>query len=636
MGLTLQQTAGKTGGNAALSAELTRIGLLLVRAAEPQGAPDLPPRRKGPIAALGLRLGLTPFEADTLALAIGVELNGEIAALAARVAGDPKAGFASFALALAALEAPDWGATAPDRPLRRLRLVELSTPARLLASELRVDERVLHALLAPGPRPGQGLDARLAPYFRAPGDLPAGSEGLRAQVEPMVALIAAGDVPVLALTGRHRDDMRIAAARAVGARPLRRLDLASLPAAPAERESLARLWEREARLTGSALLIETGESADAAALADLIEGQPGPILVAGRQQPFLAPTVPVFHLHPPDRREQAGLWRRALGRRARSAGSGIDGLTQTFDLSETEIGAIAATIPPGRPIRAQDLWQTCRRSARLRLGSLALPIDARAGWEDLILPPDAMLSLKTLVAQVRHRHRVYQDWGFGARSNRGLGITALFAGPSGTGKTMAAEVLANALDLDLYRIDLSAVVSKYIGETEKNLGTLFDAAEGTGAILLFDEADALFGKRSEVGDAHDRYANIEVSYLLQRMEAYSGLAILTTNMRAALDDAFARRIRFAVTFPFPNYEARLRIWRCVFPPEAALGALAWEKLARLELTAGHIRNVAVNAAFLAADAARPIDMSHLLASAMIECANIEKPVTPGEVAGWSA
>ena len=199
---------------------------------------------------------------------------------------------------------------------------------------------------------------------------------------------------------------------------------------------------------------------------------------------------------------------------------------------------------------------------------------------------------------------------------------------------MAAEVIARSLQLDLYRIDLSAVVSKYIGETEKNLRTLFDAAEGTGAILLFDEADALFGKRSEVGDAHDRYANIEVSYLLQRMEAYGGLAILTTNMRGSLDDAFTRRIRFAVTFPFPNYAARLRVWQGVFPQAAHLGDLSCEKLAKLELSAGHIRNVAVNAAFLAAEDARPIGMDHMLAAAMIECANLEKPVTPTEVAGW--
>jgi SpoVK/Ycf46/Vps4 family AAA+-type ATPase len=199
---------------------------------------------------------------------------------------------------------------------------------------------------------------------------------------------------------------------------------------------------------------------------------------------------------------------------------------------------------------------------------------------------------------------------------------------------MAAEVIAGAMDLDLYRIDLSAVVSKYIGETEKNLRALFDAAEGTGAVLLFDEADALFGKRSEVSDAHDRYANIEVSYLLQRMEAYSGLAVLTTNMRGALDDAFVRRIRFAVNFPFPTYASRLAIWKGVFPTEATLGDLAWDKLARLELSAGHIRNVALNAAFLAAEASRPIGMDHLLRSAMIECANIEKAVTPTEIAGW--
>ena len=168
---------------------------------------------------------------------------------------------------------------------------------------------------------------------------------------------------------------------------------------------------------------------------------------------------------------------------------------------------------------------------------------------------------------------VYGDWGFAGKSTRGLGISALFSGASGTGKTMAAEVLANELALDLYRIDLSAVVSKYIGETEKNLRRLFDAAEETGAILLFDEADALFGKRSEVKDSHDRYANIEVSYLLQRMESYRGLAILTTNFRAALDPAFLRRIRFIVNFPFPDAGQRAEIWRGVFPSQTPVDGI---------------------------------------------------------------
>jgi SpoVK/Ycf46/Vps4 family AAA+-type ATPase len=235
---------------------------------------------------------------------------------------------------------------------------------------------------------------------------------------------------------------------------------------------------------------------------------------------------------------------------------------------------------------------------------------------------------------VRHRHQVYEAWGFAAKGPRGLGISALFAGASGTGKTMAAEVLAHTLRLDLYRIDLSQVVSKYIGETEKNLRKVFDAAEGGAAILLFDEADALFGKRSEVKDSHDRYANVEVSYLLQRMEAYQGLAILTTNMKAALDQAFLRRIRFVMQFPFPDPGQRAEIWRRIFPQAVPTEGLDWEQLARRNVAGGHIRNIAMNATFLAADEGASVAMRHLLQAARGEYAKLEKPLTETEIARW--
>ena len=211
------------------------------------------------------------------------------------------------------------------------------------------------------------------------------------------------------------------------------------------------------------------------------------------------------------------------------------------------------------------LWDACRMQARPRLDDLAQRIEPAASWDDLVLPEQQLETLREIAVHVRQRATVYETWGFATKGARGLGISALFSGVSGTGKTMAAEVLANELRLDLYRIDLSAVVSKYIGETEKNLRRVFDAAEEGGAILLFDEADALFGKRSEVKDSHDRYANIEVSYLLQRMEAYRGLAILTTNLKGALDTAFLRRIRFIVHFPFPDAAQRADIWRRIFP-----------------------------------------------------------------------
>ncbi|HEU0015942.1 MAG TPA: ATP-binding protein, partial [Longimicrobium sp.] len=254
--------------------------------------------------------------------------------------------------------------------------------------------------------------------------------------------------------------------------------------------------------------------------------------------------------------------------------------------------------------------------------------------DDLVLPEAQTRTLRQIVAQARHRARVYGQWGFGRAGERGLGISALFSGPSGTGKTLAAEVIAGALALDLYRIDLSQVVSKYVGETEKNLRRVFDAAEAGGAVLLFDEADALFGKRSEVKDAHDRYANIEVSYLLQRMESYGGLAILTTNLKDALDPAFLRRLRFVVGFPFPDAAQRERIWRRAFPAAAPTEGVDPSRLATLAVSGGNIRNIALGAAFLAADEDAPVRMDHLLRAARAEMAKLEKPVSATEVAGW--
>ncbi len=248
------------------------------------------------------------------------------------------------------------------------------------------------------------------------------------------------------------------------------------------------------------------------------------------------------------------------------------------------------------------LWDACRTQARPRLDELAQRIEATAAWEELVLPENELGVLREIAAHVRQRSKVYEQWGFAAKGARGLGISALFAGASGTGKTLAAEVLGSALNLDVYRIDLSAVVSKYIGETEKNLRRVFDAAEGGGVVLLFDEADALFGKRTEVKDSHDRHANIEVSYLLQRMEAYRGLAILTTNLKTSLDQAFLRRIRFVVQFPFPDAERRTEIWRRVFPKQTPSENLDFEQLAKLNVAGGNIRNIAMRAAFLAAEA----------------------------------
>jgi len=268
----------------------------------------------------------------------------------------------------------------------------------------------------------------------------------------------------------------------------------------------------------------------------------------------------------------------------------------------------------GEDLTTQDLLSAARGHSNPRLGAMARKIEPRFGWTDIILPVDQRTILRELIDTVRQRPTVLDTWGVGVKLASSRGVTVLFAGPPGTGKTMAAEIMAGELGLDLYRIDLSGVVSKYIGETEKNLEKIFEEAATSNAILFFDEADALFGKRSEVRDAHDRYANLEISYLLQRMEEYDGVTILATNLRANLDEAFTRRLQFAVDFPFPEEPDRQRIWEALFPP----GVPNEEKLdfalmaSRFRLAGGNIRNVIVSAAYLAANDGGKVTMDHLL------------------------
>jgi hypothetical protein len=294
-------------------------------------------------------------------------------------------------------------------------------------------------------------------------------------------------------------------------------------------------------------------------------------------------------------------WHEQAADRGRVVGSDGWSLTAT----QAHLASIAQTAYGGDRARA------IRRLAGGHLDTLATRIIPRRGIDDLVLPADEKAQLAELTARYRHRLTVYEDWGFRALPSSGL--VALFAGPSGTGKTLAAEVVAGRLSLDVFKIDLSAVVSKYIGETEKNISRVFDAAEAGRVLLFFDEADALFGKRSDVSDAHDRYANIEVSYLLQRLEAYDGLVVLATNLAKNIDQAFLRRVHVSVEFPLPDEQARLDIWHKSFPSSAPVGMLDFEFLAaNFRLTGGGIRNAALAGAFLAAEAGAPIGMAHVV------------------------
>ena len=585
---------------------------------------------------------LRPFERDLLLLCAGAELDPGWGALCASAAGEPRRPYPCFALACEALADADWSALAPAGALRRWHLVERAGAGGLAADRLALDERVLAHLLGLG-----GLDRSLIGVVqRVP--VPDGpAEESIDDLARRVAAVWSGAspdrlVPVVMIESAESLAPKLAEVCGRIGLALHRLDAGALPAAPSERETLARVWAREAVLAESALVIE-GETAGerAAMLAGLLDGLHVLVLLtATSPPPGLMRAVVRLSLPRPTFGERVALWRRALGPLGAKLNGAVEAVATQFHLDAAAIrdaGAQAAQAlsqPDGMP-GGDVLWTISRSAARPRLEHLATRIETAAAWDDLVLPAAQMAALRTIVAHARRRARVYEEWGFAGKAGGGLGIAALFAGPSGTGKTMAAEVLANALALDLYRIDLSQLVSKYIGETEKNLRRVFDAADAGGAILLFDEADALFGRRSEVRDSHDRYANIEVSYLLQRLEAYRGLAILTTNMQQAVDAAFLRRLRFIINFPFPELALRQKIWERVFPRETPTEALDLAKLARLALPGGSIRNMALNAAFLAADEGTPVGMRHLQLAAQAEYAKLEKPIGDAEIGDWT-
>lgn len=588
-------------------------------------------------------LGLSGFERDVLVMCAGVEFVPAFGRWVRDTAGRAD-GLPTFEMALSALPGADWSATGPQAPLRRWKLVEADSTKSLTRGSLRVDERILHFLAG-----DDVIDARLEPLVEHV-ELPATlSESHRQLAEEVAGSFRSASAdqrfPVAQLCGRSpasRRQVAGVAAAMLGCR-LYRIKARDIGPDAGGQHELAVLWDRETLLAQRALLVEVqdGERAERQALAAFLDRLASPTFVSAREAVSLrggrSRRWEVGRLSSDEQRQ---LWQRSLGPLAGRLNGQLDQIIGHFELHADAIETAGAAVRrqvgvAGAEVDelADELWQACVRRGRPQLDELAHRIDPRAGWDDLVLPEHHKDVLRTIAAHVRGRMTVYEQWGFAEKSSRGLGIAAIFAGASGTGKTMAAEVLAGELALDLYRIDLSSVVSKYIGETEKNLRRIFDAAEGVGAILLFDEADALFGKRSDVKDSHDRYANLEVSYLLQRMEAYRGLAILTTNLKDAIDSAFSRRVRFVLDFPFPGTQQRAEIWRRVFPDDTPTEQVDPRRLASLNVTGGNIRNIALNAAFLAADDDQPVRMDHLIRAARAEYSKLGKRLDEAKLRG---
>jgi hypothetical protein len=587
-------------------------------------------RENGEAAAidrLSMLFGLTPFDEDCLLLAAAPRLEADFAGLFAHFHDRPQLACATPHLAIALLTGGENEAArlaferlSPTALLRRLRLVEIDESVPSLLAPMETDERIARFIAGehdPDPRVRSWLD----PTATAPCPI---------KHRPAAAALAATMQQVIRpaaviygsrVSGRSAVAQAIAGELGIG---LVRLRLSMLPERGPARQQAMGLLAREAALGGYGLLIEAEDAAAQDEACELLRNLEACIFVVARDR-LEGTAAPQIRLTPMKSADRAALWRQVLGPAAAVLDGACERLAEQFALGPAAIASIAAANPT--PTEAV-LWAACRDAAGHQLDALAERITPRFEWNDIVLPPIILEDLRAIAAQVRHRAVVYGLGGFGRKLVRGRGVTALFAGPSGTGKTMAAEIIAGELGLDLWRVDLAGVVSKYIGETEKNLKQVFDAAEASGAALFFDEADALFGKRSEVKDSHDRYANIEISYLLQRMEGYSGLAVLATNIKGHLDAAFLRRLRFVIDFPFPDAAQRRAIWERVFPPQTATTGLDFGALARPEVAGGNIAVIAINAAFYAAAEGKPVGMAHIARAARAEFRKLDKEFRP--------
>ncbi len=595
--------------------------------------------------------GLSSFEVKILLMCAGMELDSDFAMLINASHGESGYYHPTFGLALAVFADAHWSAFSPERPLRYWKLIELADPSFLTRSPVKITERILHCLAG-----FQYLDESLNGFVEpitdhhelVPSHQKIADKIFRFITDEQITT----SLPVISLSGNESAE-KIEIAAVVCKQLNVRLYIMranTLPENPVELSNLIRIWNRESALSPGALFLDCSEIDKTRALlvqsihtfCEKLQG----LIFLGVQKwsPLLIRPFYRFEVNKPTEKEQFDLWKTKLNGNAESMDEPIKKLVAQFNMGATSIRktveylniGIINSPKSGVQSGITDLmWRFCCTQNRPGLDELARRINPIAEWDDLVLPENQKRILTEIAMHVRQKNKIYHEWGFASKTSRGLGISALFTGESGTGKTMAAEVLANELKLDLYRIDLSQVVNKYIGETEKNLKKIFDAADDGGAILLFDEADALFGKRSEVKDSHDRYANIEVSYLLQRMEAYRGLAILTTNLKTSLDKAFMRRLRFVVNFPFPDLSHRKEIWKRVFPSETPRLNLDISKLAKLNITGGNIHNIAMNAAFIAAHENEPVKMEHIQRAARSEYTKLVKSMSTSESETWA-
>jgi SpoVK/Ycf46/Vps4 family AAA+-type ATPase len=617
---------------------------------------------------LALHFQLTTFEVDVLLIGLAPEIDLRYERLFGYLQDDVTRRRPSVDLVLNLLSptfeaklAARWHFTANAALFKHHLLQLFDDPAQphppLLNKYLKADERVVDYLFG-----GDEVDARLGPYVQrctsqtAIDDLLLPVDVKRRLVRLARDHNSVGSPLIFYFQGPYgvgKQTTAEALARELGTAVLVVDGEQLINATEMSAETVIRLLTREALLQNALLywqdfdvLLSDDRRAWRERLLHELAQRSGLTILAGDTtwEPLtLARELPFVRIEfaKPTYGERKQLWPRSLnGSIPIAATVDLAALASKFRFTAGQIQDATATArnlarwrdPVHGQVTMDDLYAASRLQSNRKLGELARKITPHYTWDDIVLPTDRMQQLREIVNQIKYRAKVYEEWGFDHKLAMGKGLNALFAGPSGTGKTMAADIMAGALGLDLYKIDLSTVVSKYIGETEKNLARIFVEAETSNAILFFDEADALFGKRSEVRDSHDRYANIEISYLLQRMEEYSGMVILATNLSKNLDEAFVRRMHFTVDFPFPDQKHRQRIWEKIWPAETPRDpTLDLALMARsFEVAGGNIRNIALAAAFFAADDGEVVQMSHLVRAIQREYQKMGKVVIDDE------
>ncbi|MFG3340756.1 ATP-binding protein [Glycomyces sp. NPDC048151] len=589
---------------------------------ETRREPFAPPEDAGPVsgrlAALAEAARLTALDTELLLVAMAPDVDSRFEQFYGYLNDDvtrrrPTVGLALRLCGLAEADVDGRARLDATAPLLACGLVTLGDNERpFLSRSLRVPDRVTSHLLG-----GDGCDPVAAPLVETATPVPCGDDRL-------AAAVAAGTGLVYLHEGLGGSAASAAAAAFGSAgRAALAVDCRLLPAKPEDLPETATALAREAVLRGAGIVAGPVDAGSCTALLARLENVPVPLVLYGsggwdpewsRRQPLL------LNVGVATRAERAELWRAAAGPEL-AAEVDLAAETAHFTLSVRQIDRAAEAAAQlaraeGEPIRAGHLRYGVRSQNAAGLEHLARRIEPAVGWDDLVLPPHILDGIRELAVRARRRDLVLDEWRMRPGAGRGMGVTGLFAGDSGTGKTMSAEVIAADLGMDLYTVNLATVVDKYIGETEKNLEKIFTEAAGVNGVLLFDEADAIFGKRSEVRDAHDRYANVESAYLLQRMESFEGLAILATNLRANLDEAFTRRLDVVVDFPVPDAEQRLLLWdRCLGRAMPRAGDLDLEFLAdAFELAGGHIRSAAVTAGYLTAEAGGRATMAHVVAA----------------------